>query len=361
MTTNTLAANSPPAHRRRERNVVRSVEVLPPDVETKVGALRTLDGAAQAAAVTAMLSHSRTGLLAAIAAHDLPQIVEWKAKGAAIQEIAKQVRLGKELRLDADEFVRRAERGLGVAIREGQAAGTVLGPGKKNFHAGGYALAKTRLNDELIRDGWYYIVDGQHRVRAAIMFLGDSSQQVQCHVYENLTCDQEANLFLELNNTKKQGPMSRYKVALTAGKADELDVERICRSLDLRIGLDKSCEEIGCVTAILAVYRKHGPASFSFAMRVIRDAYGFDGFKRQNMSALALIKDRYGDRIDEAKLTERLAKSGIVALNQQAKAMKEATGNPADQCYAHAMIQFYNQRNAHRVDPWWNLSVVGVA
>jgi len=211
------------------------------------------------------------------------------------------------------------------------------------------------------RDGWYYIVDGQHRVRAAIMFLGDSSQQVQCHVYENLTCDQEANLFLELNNTKKQGPMSRYKVALTAGKADELDVERICRSLDLRIGLDKSCEEIGCVTAILAVYRKHGPASFSFAMRVIRDAYGFDGFKRQNMSALALIKDRYGDRIDEAKLTERLAKSGIVALNQQAKAMKEATGNPADQCYAHAMIQFYNQRNAHRVDPWWNLSVVGVA
>ena len=88
---------------------------------------------------------------------------------------------------------------------------------------------------------------------------------------------------------------------------------------------------------------------------------GYDGFKRQNISALALIKDRYGERIDEARLIERLSKSGIVALNQQAKAMKEATGNPADQCYAHAMIQFYNQRNAHRVDPWWNLSVVGVA
>lgn len=112
-------------HRRRERSLVRSVEVLPPDVETKVGALRTLDGAAQAAAVTAMLSHSRTGLLAAIAAHDLPQIVEWKAKGAAIQEIAKQVRLGKELRLDADEFVRRAERGLGVGIRHGQSRGDI--------------------------------------------------------------------------------------------------------------------------------------------------------------------------------------------------------------------------------------------
>ncbi|MDQ5976020.1 MAG: hypothetical protein QG661_3229 [Actinomycetota bacterium] len=121
-------------HRRRERNIVRSVDVLPPDIETKVGALRTLDGAAQAAAVTAMLSHSRTGLLAAIAAQDLPQIVEWKAKGAAIQEIAKQVRLGKELRLDADEFVRRAERGLGVAVRGGQQRGDVLRQGQRADH-----------------------------------------------------------------------------------------------------------------------------------------------------------------------------------------------------------------------------------
>lgn len=99
--------------------------VLPPDVETKVNELRPLDGAAQAAQVTAMLSHARTGLLVAIAAQDLPQIVEFKRKAAAIQEIAKQVRMGKEFQLDAAEFVRRAERGLGVAIREGQKCGDV--------------------------------------------------------------------------------------------------------------------------------------------------------------------------------------------------------------------------------------------
>lgn len=212
------------------------------------------------------------------------------------------------------------------------------------------------------RDGWFYIIDGQHRVKAAMIFLGDSSQQVQCHIYEDLTNEQEAQLFLDLNNTKKQGPMSRYKVALTAGKPDECDVERICRSLDLRIGLDKNCEEIGCITAILAVYHKHGPASFSFAMRVIRDAYGYDGFKRQTISALALIKDRYGEKVHEDKLVERMAKTGIVELNRSAKAMKEATGNPADQCYAHSMVQFYNQRNVQsRIDPWWNLGVIGVA
>lgn len=212
------------------------------------------------------------------------------------------------------------------------------------------------------RDGWYYIIDGQHRVRAAIIFLGDSSQQVQCHIYEGLTNEQEAQLFLELNNTKKQDTMGKYKVALTAGKPDECDVERICRSLDLRIGRDKTCEEIGCVTALLRVYRKHGPASFAFGMRVIRDSYGYDGFKQHIISALALIKDRYGDKINEDKLVDRLAKTGIVELNRSAKSMKEATGNPLDQCCAHAMIQFYNQRNSSaRVDPWWNIGVIGAA
>ncbi|MGW4124735.1 hypothetical protein [Nocardia sp. NPDC004711] len=103
-----------------------SVAVVPSDVGTKVAALRSLDDPElQARAVTVLLSQARTGLLAAIAAQDLPQIVEYKARAAAIGEIAKQLRLGKEMQLDSAEFVRRAERGIGVAIREGQANGTV--------------------------------------------------------------------------------------------------------------------------------------------------------------------------------------------------------------------------------------------
>ncbi|AYR00403.1 hypothetical protein I5H98_gp046 [Mycobacterium phage Whouxphf] len=143
-------------HRRRDRNVIRAiggVDVLPPDVQTKVSALQNLDGAAQAAAITAILSHSRTGLLAAIAAHDLPQIVEWKKKASAIETIAKQVRMGKEFQLDAAEFVRRAERGLGVAIREGQSRGEVLvrgqgGGPREDYERGGSTVKISKSNVE---------------------------------------------------------------------------------------------------------------------------------------------------------------------------------------------------------------------
>lgn len=101
-------------------------EVLDPtsaDVEVRVAALRGLDVQSQMTAVTVMLSDSRTRLLAAIAVHDLPGICDVKVRTATLQEITKQLRLGKDMQMDAAEFVRRAERGLGVAIREGQARG----------------------------------------------------------------------------------------------------------------------------------------------------------------------------------------------------------------------------------------------
>ncbi|MDO3126529.1 hypothetical protein P5V43_05375 [Mycobacteroides abscessus subsp. bolletii] len=119
---------------------VCEVELLPPDVETRVAELCRLDGPTQAARVTAMLSHARTGLLVAIAAQDLPQIVEWKQKASAIQEIAKQVRMGKEFQLDAAEFVRRAERGLGVAIRAGQERGEILARGERRTSANQFGV-----------------------------------------------------------------------------------------------------------------------------------------------------------------------------------------------------------------------------
>ncbi|MGV0796041.1 hypothetical protein ABQF26_03680 [Mycolicibacterium elephantis] len=76
--------------------------------------------------MTALLSHSRSALLTAIAAHaPAADMRQHKAKAATLTEIVKQLRLGKDMQLDAAEFLRRAERALGVAIREGQKSGEI--------------------------------------------------------------------------------------------------------------------------------------------------------------------------------------------------------------------------------------------
>lgn len=207
------------------------------------------------------------------------------------------------------------------------------------------------------RDGWYYVVDGQHRREAAIMWLG-SDQQVQCHVYEDLTSEREAQLFLDLNKKKNQTPLGRYKVALTANRDPETDINRIVTCLGLVVGSSADLEEISCVTALINTYTKSGPGSLSFSLRTIRDAYGHDGFKQDIIGGLALIKDRYGTGLDEDRLVARLNRKGIVELRRRTKQLKETTGNPLAQCVACAAIEFYNAGRGPGVAPWWNFKVV---
>lgn len=56
---------------------------------------------------------------------DIDQIVEVKSQAEAVRVYTMQKQLGKDAQLSAQEIVRRAERGIGVAIRKGQAAGII--------------------------------------------------------------------------------------------------------------------------------------------------------------------------------------------------------------------------------------------
>lgn len=58
---------------------------------------------------------------------DIAQIVELKSQAEAIRIYSMQKQLGKDAELSAAEIVRRAERGIGVAIRRGQEAGEIAG------------------------------------------------------------------------------------------------------------------------------------------------------------------------------------------------------------------------------------------
>ena len=52
------------------------------------------------------------------------------------------------------------------------------------------------------RGGWYYLIDGQHRIAALKEWLSSwQDQQVQCWTYEGLREAEEAEKFLALNDT----------------------------------------------------------------------------------------------------------------------------------------------------------------
>lgn len=93
--------------------------------------LDTLDPQARDAAVTRMLDEARSWLAHAKEASGPARIAEFKAFVASAADAARRVKISKEIQLDADEMVRRSERALGQAIRNGQAAGEIASNGER--------------------------------------------------------------------------------------------------------------------------------------------------------------------------------------------------------------------------------------
>lgn len=106
---------------------------------------------------------AKTWLREALDHGDIEQIAECKSQAEAIRVYTMSKQLGKDAELAATEIVRRAERGIGVAIRRGQEEGTV----RRRGQGRGYTQQLPKptdfaSHDELMANqaGIYDLTDG---------------------------------------------------------------------------------------------------------------------------------------------------------------------------------------------------------
>lgn len=121
---------------------------------------------------------AKSWLAEALEHGDIEQIVELKSQAEAIRVYSAQKQIGHDAELSAAEIVRRAERGIGIAIRRGQQAGEIRklgeGPGPQRDYMRGGQLVRVEPtaidsrksptdfgvpSDELAR-GAYALADG---------------------------------------------------------------------------------------------------------------------------------------------------------------------------------------------------------
>ena len=91
--------------------------------------LESLDTPSNEIAISQMLDKAKSYLEVAMRQADAPRaIADFKAEIIAVAQYAKQKKVSEEIQIDATTMVRRAERSLGVAIREGQERGEIEVP-----------------------------------------------------------------------------------------------------------------------------------------------------------------------------------------------------------------------------------------
>lgn len=205
------------------------------------------------------------------------------------------------------------------------------------------------------RDGYYWIVDGQHRIEA-LRQIGWGDQSVQCEVYEDLDEAAEAEEFLKRNSVKAVAALPKFKAAITAGRDEQCDIDRVVRAQGLVVSRDKVQGAIGAVGTLERVYRRSGPVVLGRALRIIRDAYGDPGLESAVIDGLALVCQRYNGELNDETAVKRLgdAHGGVGGLLSRAEVLRKQTGNAKAHCVGAAAVEFINRgKGGKKLPNWW--------
>lgn len=207
-----------------------------------------------------------------------------------------------------------------------------------------------------LRDGCYYLIDGQHRVKGALLFGFSETDKLQMEVYEGLTEAEEAELFLERNSIKAKSAWDKYHVAITAGRDEECAIDRCVRAQNLAVAPHRSHGTIAAINPLRKLFRMGGGPLVSKTVRVARDAYGERGFDGPVIEGIGLFFHRYGSAADEALTIERLAKTpgGLNGLVLPAEKLRQSMGENKPTCIAAQIAVLYNRgQGGKKLAPWW--------
>jgi hypothetical protein len=210
------------------------------------------------------------------------------------------------------------------------------------------------------RDGFFYLIDGQHR-KEALAEIGYGDQQVECEIYEGLTEAEEAEMFLRRNDQLTVTALAKFKVGITAGRPTEVAINTIVTALGLKVGNHKT---IGCISAVgtlTRVYHRDGPDMLCRALTILRDAYGQQGFEKRLIDGIAMLCHRYNGDLDDKTAITKLATviGGVNGLLGKADILERTTQASAAQCVAAAAVDIYNRKprpkgpGGKSLPNWW--------
>jgi hypothetical protein len=215
-----------------------------------------------------------------------------------------------------------------------------------------------------VRDGHAYVIDGQHRLAALKIWLGEGweDQKFEAEIYDGLTEAEEAEAFLKRNDAMSVNAYNKFRIAVVAGREDEQTVAGIVLREGLTITRDKDADgRVMAVGTMLRIYRRAGGDVLRRTLAIIRDAYGQVGLEAATLSGMAMVVQRY-DALDDAQMVVRLAKAqgGVAGMLARAERSRKETGNPKHFCVAGAIVDTYNSLSAEarggngtKLLSWW--------
>ena len=234
----------------------------------------------------------------------------------------------------------------------------VLKPARVELLLSQFDLEQFGLPVVNLRDGAYWIVDGQHRLETLKRWLdkGWENQKIECRAYTGMTEKEEADMFDRLNNQLQVTTFDKFKVRVTAHRQTETAVQRAVEKQGLKISRTKGDGSIQAVATLVRIYERSDTEILGRALRITRDAFGDAGFTSAVLDGIGHLCQRYDGVLNESKSIEQLRamRGGVGGLTSRAEVLRKQTGNQLSHCVAAAAVDVINRGGGRKLPSWWS-------
>jgi len=210
----------------------------------------------------------------------------------------------------------------------------------------------------------YIVIDGQHRVEA-IRRLTDNEGTVPCIIFKDLSLAEEAQMFLDLNNTTIPPKYDKFKVQQETqspeGDASRSIVELV-GAYGWAVSRTAAPGHINCIDVLQRLYTLSGkieaqPNLVQITVMVLTRAWGNDryGMQAPILEGVGRMFAEYGSLLDTDHLIDVLKEyqGGPQTLKAEAAQLSALRKGKVAMSVAEILVGKYNKgRRKSGLSPW---------
>lgn len=277
------------------------------------------------------------------------EIVKAQTESASIQEVENHVNIKFKTRSQLNSRVKvgdiKIDHRYQRALNDAKVDDIV-----NNFNPSGLGVVILSIRE----NGEIYAIDGAHRINA-LCRLGKINHDIDSLVYFDLSLQEEAELYLLLNDKRTKPKRSELaKAAVISGDSKAVAIDNILKKHNLAFGDRPANNTIRAVSTVENIANKAGVDVLDSVLTVLINANGShaSSFQAEYLGSVALIIANYKN-IDMSRLTQAIVKLGDPSLYVTTLAINAGSNTHYAKLSSMAckIVDIYNSRlKASRLD-----------
>ncbi|WP_411109557.1 DUF6551 family protein [Streptomyces sp. c-19] len=207
-------------------------------------------------------------------------------------------------------------------------------------------------------DGTFNWIDGQNR-GALCRAASRADIKITMKVFHGLSVEEEAELFLGLNDNRRVQPIYKFIAEVTAGRPEALAISRIANDAGWNISDGSTTNSIHAVAALITLFRADSQKSGTILRDVLSIVTEAWGHTPEAVSANILLglgsMLNASPSVDQKVLVKKLSShaGGAGGLVGKGRGLREATGCKVSEGVDQVIRGVYNSgKRGGRLSTW---------